>query len=86
MSESRIFRPRVAPSLRHRQRRRQHAADRAFRDLDPRKGQAGGFIGKALDDTTIDLGNSGGDVVVRLRNPQKVLSSFRPDDPATMCS
>jgi hypothetical protein len=36
---------------------------------------------KRLMTTTIDLGKSGGDVVVRLRNSPKVLTSFRPDDP-----
>lgn len=36
---------------------------------------------KRLMTTTIDLGNAGGDVTVRLRNPAKILTSFRPDDP-----
>ena len=36
---------------------------------------------KRLMTTTVDLGNAGGDVTVRLRNPAKVLTSFRPDDP-----
>lgn len=36
---------------------------------------------KRMMTATIDLGNAGGDVTVRLRNPQKILTSFRPDDP-----
>jgi hypothetical protein len=36
---------------------------------------------KRLMTTSVDLGGAGGDITVRLRGSQDVLSSFRPDDP-----
>jgi hypothetical protein len=36
---------------------------------------------KRLMTSTIDLGGAGGDTTVRLRGSEKILASFRPDDP-----
>jgi hypothetical protein len=36
---------------------------------------------KRLMTSTVDLGGAGGDITVRLRGSDKILTSFRPDDP-----
>jgi hypothetical protein len=36
---------------------------------------------KRLMTSTVDLGGAGGDITVRLRGSEKILNSFRPDDP-----